>query len=183
MSTFVKFEKRVREALGNYADLNFELGRPVRDHGIWTLPIFLPDGFEVEVGYNRHRGFGLSAGADLQFGSDFDELFDDDEELLDRIVPLAADRIHTDAAAPLRLGELRRTLGIPQAQLATIVGVTKSGMAQLESDQAIEKMKVETVEKVLQGLGARLVMLAEFPDGRSRRIRIDREPKETAIAV
>lgn len=183
MSTFVKFEKRVREALKGYADLTFELGRPVRDDGIWTLSIFFPDGFEVEVGYNRHRGFGLSSGADLQFGSGFDELFDDDGELLDRIVTLAAERIHTDAAAPLRLGELRRTLGIPQAELATIVGITKGGMAQLENDQAIETMKVETVEKVLHGLGARLVMLAEFPDGRSRRIRMGWEPKDTAIAV
>lgn len=183
MSTFVKLEKRVREALADYADLTFELGRPVRDDGIWTLSIFFPDGFEVEVGYNRRRGFGLSAGADLQFGSGFDELFNDNEELLDRIVTLAAERIHTDAATPLRLSELRRTLGIPQAQLATMIGVTKGGMAQLESDQAIERMKVETVEKVLQGLGARLVMLAEFPDGKSRRIRIGPEPKEPAIAV
>jgi hypothetical protein len=56
--------------------------------------------------------------------------------------------------------------------------MTKGGMAQLENDQAISSMRVETIEKVVQGLGGRLVVMAEFPNGQSRRIKTDRQLKE-----
>jgi hypothetical protein len=64
--------------------------------------------------------------------------------------------------------------------LAQVIGTTKGGMAQWENDQAIDTVRVEAVDKVVQGLGGRLVMVAEFPNGRSRRIRTGRELKETA---
>ena len=85
------------------------------------------------------------------------------DEVLAR--PGAAGRLaalRSETLAEMGLHALRRTMDRSQADLAAELGVSQSGVSQLERD---DDVKVSTLRSYLQGLGARLQITAVFGDG------------------
>ena len=82
--------------------------------------------------------------------------------------PAAADRL---AAAEARvdverkeytLAELRRSLGITQAQLAEMIGRSQSAVSQMENGQFA--LTVEMLRSIVEQMGGRLIINASFEE-------------------
>lgn len=65
--------------------------------------------------------------------------------------------------ASYRLAELRRALGITQAELATLVGKSQSAISQLEHGEI--GLSLETLRSIIHQLGGEIEITAVF-DGR-----------------
>ncbi len=79
--------------------------------------------------------------------------------------PGAAERLATlrsETLAEIGLHALRRTLYRSQADLAAELGISQSAVSQLERG---DDVKVSTLRSYVQGLGARLRIVAVFDDG------------------
>lgn len=67
------------------------------------------------------------------------------------------------------LGELRRSLGMTQAQLAEMIGRSQSAVSQMEHGQFA--LTVDVLRSIIEQLGGRLELLADF-DGEKRALLI-----------
>lgn len=168
------FEKLIQSVRADLEHAAIETAIPLdRRKGVWMLTITLDDGFTIEVEWNRYRGFGLSAGWELAFGVGVDEVHDDAEQVRTRILALAREPRATSADQPLPLGALRRALGWEQNDLATKIGMTKAHLAQLERPHGMSRMQIDTLSRVLTGLGGELEVRVRLPNERVRRLLID----------
>ncbi|HEX9864298.1 MAG TPA: helix-turn-helix transcriptional regulator, partial [Acidimicrobiia bacterium] len=82
--------------------------------------------------------------------------------------PGAAERLaalRNDTLLEMGLYELRRALEVSQTDLAAALEISQSAISQLER---AEDLKVSTLRKYLESLGARLDLLAVFDDDESR---------------
>jgi len=87
-------------------------------------------------------------------------------ELHDRVTARsgAAERLaalRNDTLLEIGLFELRRALEVSQSDLAMALEISQSAVSQLER---AEDLKVSTLRNYLEGLGARLELLAVFDD-------------------
>jgi DNA-binding XRE family transcriptional regulator len=64
-----------------------------------------------------------------------------------------------------RLREIRAALGVSQATLAAETGVSQNRVSQIESGQ-VERARIDTLRRYIEGLGGNLVVEAEFGDTR-----------------
>lgn len=95
--------------------------------------------------------------------------------------PGAAERLAAKRAETLeemRLYELRHAEAVSQAELAGRLDVTQGAISKLET---ADDVRVSTLRQYLDGLGARLELVAVFDDDHERRVPIhlgkpDREP-------
>jgi len=95
-------------------------------------------------------------------------------ELHERVTarPGAAERLaalRNDTLLEMGLYELRRALEVSQTDLAAALEISQSAISQLER---AEDLKVSTLRKYLESLGARLELLAVFDDDESRAVPI-----------
>lgn len=169
MNLIEKLSQRLEEKFLQ-GDVRLIRGKPVSPLGIWTLSMSFADGYMVEIGWQRHRGFGLSACYELDLGTSFDEIFGDDKLIYERIITLVAKRLPTNGHIPLSLAGLRKSRGILQADLSQKIGMSTAGLAQLERAGSVDNMKLHTLEKLIAGLGGKLVVSAIFPDAIKRHI-------------
>ncbi len=91
-------------------------------------------------------------------------------ELRDQVVarPGATDRLaelRRDTIQEIRLYELRHEEAISQAELAGRLDVTQGAISKLEHS---EDVRVSTLRQYLEGLGARLELVAVFDDDNRR---------------
>ena len=78
----------------------------------------------------------------------------------------------TDEIVSYRLAELRRALGITQAELATMIGKSQSAISQLEHGEI--GLSLETLRSIVHQLGGEIEITAVFDDRRvTDRIRQD----------
>jgi len=145
---------------------------PVSATGIYFLAI-ARDGYVVEVEWQRHRGFGIAAGRELVFGSGVDEVYGSAESAFERVLGLLETSEATSSEAPVNLIDLRKLRGLLQKDVADSLGISKSGLAQMERPDALTAMQIDTLRKLVASLGGKLVLSARFPEGRERRIAVD----------
>jgi DNA-binding XRE family transcriptional regulator len=74
----------------------------------------------------------------------------------------------TDEIVSYRLAELRRALGITQAELATMIGKSQSAISQPEHGEI--GLSLETLRSIVHQLGGEIEITAVFDD---RRVLID----------
>jgi DNA-binding Xre family transcriptional regulator len=173
MNSFDQFARRVQAELATSGDWTVAVDEPVMADGSWFLALSRPDGFSIEVEWHRHRGFGISAGRELVFGSGVDEVFGSADGAFDRVAYLVATGEGTSTSEALDLGELRKLRGLLQKDVAERLGISKSGLAQMERPASLTSMQVDTLRKLVAGLGGELVLKAQFPDGGERTIAVD----------
>jgi len=163
---------RVQQQLGTRQDVLVTVEEPAVPEGIYFLTIARGD-YVVEVEWQRHRGFGVAAGRDLVFGSGVDEVYGSADAAFERIEQLLETRESTSDEASVSLIDLRKLRGLLQKDVAARLGISKSGLAQMERAESLTTMQIETLRKLVASLGGELVLSAHFPQGRERRIIVD----------
>ena len=173
MNAFNRLEKEVRSAFAERSDLTIRGDRPKAAGGLHFLSILRDDGFAVEVEWHPHRGFGIVAGRDLVFGSGVDEVYATADAAFARLQRLLKTGQSTSDSAPVELSELRKLRGLLQKELAGSMGISKSGLAQMERPPSLATMQIETLQRLIASMGGELVLNARFPEGRERTIALD----------
>ena len=88
----------------------------------------------------------------------------------DRIRALPADRrgrieaLAEEMAAELHLFEIRKALSITQKDLAERIGLAQGEVSRFENAE-LTGAKIGTLERYVEGMGGRLRLVAEMPDG------------------
>ncbi len=67
-------------------------------------------------------------------------------------------------AAELHLSEIRKALSITQKDLAELTGLAQGEVSRFESAE-LTGAKIGTLERYVEGMGGRLRLVAEMPDG------------------
>lgn len=173
MNAFDRLEKEVRSAFADRPHLAVRVDRPKAPDGLCFLSVIRDDGFGVEVEWHRHRGFGIVAGRKLVFGSGVDEVYGTMDAALLRLRQLVENGQSTSDTAAVELSELRKLYGLLQKDLAERMGISKSGLAQMERPASLATMQIETLQRLVASLGGELILNARFPEGRERRIAVD----------
>lgn len=148
--------KRFREA-------SVEIDVPAVASGVWYVDVKLGDQ-AVAVQWQPKHGFGISARPDLVYGERADEVYPDGESAFARIVSLLLSRSVT-RPPHLDLGALRREVGVSQVVVAEALSIQQAAVSKLERRH---DMLLSTLNAVVIALGARLDIVARFPDGTAR---------------
>jgi Helix-turn-helix len=172
MNVFEELIARLKHQYRSERDLVCRSARPLERSGFWTFSIVFQDDFLVSIAWNRHHGFMLTTGFDVEFGGAYDEIFHDAEAVFRRIVAHVKKREATDFQVEVGLSELCKLQGLTQTELASRVEITKGGLSQIESEEDLLGMKVGTIKKLIDQLGGRLVLTAKFPNGDERNLSI-----------
>jgi DNA-binding transcriptional regulator YiaG len=173
MNAFDRLEKEVRSAFAERSDLSLRIDRPKAPDGLHFIALAREDGFVVEVEWQRHRGFGIVAGRELVFGSGVDEVYATVDAAFARIQHLMETAQSTSDTDAVELGELRKLYGLLQKDVAARMGISKSGLAQMERPASLATMQIETLRRLVASLGGELILNARFPEGGERRIAVD----------
>lgn len=123
------------------------------------------DGNSVVIEWRPSRGFGLSStplqGEDYGLGEGPDEVYDNEEEAIERLLQLLRDGERTLAPTEVELKRLREARGISQVDLAKRLGIRQASVSKMErqSDRSIS-----TLRRFVQALGGSLELSIRFPD-------------------
>jgi DNA-binding XRE family transcriptional regulator len=173
VSAFDQFSSAVRERFGAREGWQIIVEPPLRPEGAHNLTLVRDDGYLIEIEWQRNRGFGIAAGKDMVFGSGVDEIYGAPATALERIKWLVESGEATSSDAALELTELRKLRGLLQKDVAERLGITKSGLAQMERPASLTSMQIDTLQRLVAGMGGELVLTARFPDGAERQIAVD----------
>jgi DNA-binding XRE family transcriptional regulator len=173
MSAFDQLAGAVRERFGAREGWQIIVEPPLRPEGVYNLTLARDDGYLIEVEWQRNRGFGIAAGKDLVFGSGVDEIYGAPATALERIKWLVESGEETSNEAALELTDLRKLRGLLQKDVAARLGISKSGLAQMERPASLTSMQIDTLQRLVAGMGGKLVLTARFPDGAERQIAVD----------
>ncbi len=86
-------------------------------------------------------------------------------ELKGKMSPERREKIENEANAvlfSLALQELRQTRHLTQQELADILNVNQAALSKMERQS---DMRISTLRKLLAGMGGKLKIVAEFPEG------------------
>ena len=172
MNNFKRFLTQIESLKAGIPEAEFEISEPVESTGFWNWSLDLPDGYAVEVEWKNGRGFGLVAGTEFFMGEGVHEIYREPSEVVDRVTALVERREATTGDYPVSLAELRKLRGRQQQELAAQMGMTKSGLAQIEANAASGKLQLNTLHKLVNSLGGQLIISAAFPDGTERKVAI-----------
>jgi transcriptional regulator with XRE-family HTH domain len=87
------------------------------------------------------------------------------KELKDKLSPKRREKIEERAQAALihmELQEIRQSRHMTQQELAQVLNVNQAALSKMENQTDI---RVSTLRKLLAGMGGKLKIVAEFPDG------------------
>ncbi len=163
--------ERLRDDLvKRFPDLTIAIDEPADVQGSWFLDVRRDDGARpVVVEWRPDRGFGVSTPAADDYGSGPDELYPNAKAAFDRIVRLVLSSGRTEPPRAVRLAELRQYLGISQEELAERAGVGQANISRIEGRG---DLKISTLARVVEAMGASLSIRARFPDGVERELEV-----------
>jgi DNA-binding XRE family transcriptional regulator len=173
MNAFGQLADTVLERFGAREEWKLEVEPPLRSEGVWSLTLIRDDGYVIEVEWQRNRGFGIAAGKDMVFGSGVDEIYGSAATTLTRIQHLLETGEDTVNDAALELADLRKLRGLLQKDVAERLGISKSGLAQMERPASLTSMQIDTLRRLIASMGGELVLTARFPEGHERQIAVD----------
>lgn len=159
---------------GRFPEARIALDDPADPAGVWYADIVLHD-HHVVVQWHADHGFGISSGVDHAFGEGADEVYQEVEAAYGRLVSLLISGGYT-APPPLRLGALRKELGVSQEALAQDLNVRQAAISKLERR---EDLLLSTLQSVVRALGGELHVTARFPGGREHRLEFS-EPSRSS---
>lgn len=103
---------------------------------------------------------------------DFEELLAQMPEEDQRRVAAGAQRLRVE----MRLGEIRKGLRISQEALAEVLGMRQASISKIERQRDAH---ISTLQKIIEGMGGKLDLIARFPEGAEIRIsQFDRAQSE-----
>jgi len=138
-----------------------EVDAPSRPNGDWFIDIRLGDRSFV-VQFRPDLGFGLSSTPSEGIGEGPDEFFEDEHEILERLIELLQTKTRTEPQRVRLLQELRERRELSQVVLASKLGVRQPTLSKMERR---EDVNLSTLRRYVQALGGELHITARFPDG------------------
>ncbi len=151
-----------------FPDLLIKIDPPALATGSWDLDIFRADGLDpVNIEWRPDRGFGVTTPGPADYGTGVDEVYGSAKATFDRVVHLVETGESTVPPTLVRLADLRQSRGLSQAELAERVGVKQANISRIEGR---DDLKLSTLTKVVEAMGATLSIRARFPDGTEREL-------------
>ena len=151
------FVRLLRKHLPN---LTCEVDAPSRPKGDWFLDLKQGDrSFVVE--FRPDLGFGLSSTPSEGLGEGPDEFFEDEHDVVERLVELLRTGIRTEPQRVRLLQELRERRELSQVVLASKLGIRQPTLSKMERR---EDVNLSTLRRYVQALGGELHVTARFPD-------------------
>jgi len=163
--------ERLRGDLVNrFPDLTVGIDAPADEQGPWFLDVQRGgDALPVVVEWRPDRGFGVSTPGGNDYGSGPDEIYPNMKATFDRIVRLVLSGGRTEPPRAVRLSELRQIIGNSQEEVAERAGVGQANISRIESRG---DLKISTLARVVEAMGASLSIRARLPDGTERELEI-----------
>jgi DNA-binding Xre family transcriptional regulator len=161
--------ERMRDDLvERFPGLLIKLDPPGTETGSWFLDVHREGGLDpVNVEWRPDRGFGVTTPGPYDYGTGVDEVYGGPTATFRRVVHLIESGESTVPPEAVRLAELRQSRGLSQAELAERVGVKQANISRIEGR---DDLKVSTLAKVVEAMGATLSIRARFPDGTEREL-------------
>jgi DNA-binding XRE family transcriptional regulator len=156
-----RIEEFVRLLHKRIPKLTSEVDAPSRPTGDWFINVRLGDrSFVVE--FRPDLGFGLSSTPSEELGEGPDEFFEDEVQVLERLIELLQTKARTEPQRVRLLQELRERRVLSQVVLAGKLGVRQPTLSKMERR---EDVNLSTLRRYVQALGGELHITARFPDG------------------
>lgn len=176
MKSIRELMAKVRQAIPTVA---VHLDEPANPIGEWFLDL-VANGKGVVVQWREGGPFGLSSlGGEVGIGQKADELYPTLEATEQRLLQLLSTGVRTEPPTAVTLRELRAERNLSQTPLAELTGMHQPAVSRLEL-KGLSNMVVGTLLTVIQAMGGKLVMQAEFPDGTIKKLRLEDEELATA---
>lgn len=148
-----------------------DLDEPLRKAGVWALDVFLPD-YHLAIAWQAKKGFGLVADETHGYGEGADEVFDDLDNALPRVLNLLNCKRPTVPPQSVRLKDIREELGLSQEEVAKRLGKKQGAISRQESRSDCH---VSTLTDYVKALGCELVVKVVLPDATERELKLDEE--------
>lgn len=140
-------------------EATFEVDMPDPKKGGYVDVIV--DGQEFTIECPKTGGYGLSSLPAEGFGEGSDEVFDSENELVERLVGRVASRSRTEPQPIGFLRDLRLHRKVPQLEVASRLGVKQPTVSRLEYQSNVN---LDTLRKYVKALGGELQVIAKFED-------------------
>jgi DNA-binding XRE family transcriptional regulator len=164
-------QKMQRFLLNAFPSARIALDEPLVKNGVWSLNVFLPD-FHLAVAWQAKKGFGIVSDDAHGYGEGADEVFEELDRALPRVVRLLTYKAGTVPPRQVRLKELREELGVSQEELGRRLGKKQASVSRTE---ARSDFHVSTLQDFAHALGAKLVVKMVFSDASERELKLDEE--------
>lgn len=159
-----------RDLLERLPDLVADIDEPADERGSWFLDLRREGrANSIVVEWRPDRGFGVSTLTSGDYGSGPDEVYPNVRAAFDRIVQLFLSGGRTEPPQAVRLAELRQGLGMSQGELAERAGVGQANISRIEGR---DDLRISTLARIVEAMGASLSIRARFPNGVEREIEI-----------
>lgn len=163
-------ERLQADLLNRFPDLAAEIDEPADHRGSWFLDVSREGGAPpIVVEWRPDRGFGVSTPGAVDYGTGPDEVYPNVKAAFDRVARLILSGGRTEPPRAVRLAELRQSLGMSQEELAARAGVGQANISRIEGR---DDLKVSTLARIVEAMGASLSIRARFPDGVEREIEV-----------
>jgi len=143
-----------------FPSARISLDEPLVAGGVWSLDLLLPD-YHLAVAWQKDKGFGIVSDDTHGYGEGADEVYEDLDTVLPRIVELITNKRPTTPPEAVKLKNLREQRGLSQEEVARRLEKKEASISRTE---ARSDFLVSTLQEIAQGLGGRLVVKMVFPD-------------------
>ncbi len=147
------------------------LDEPLHKTGVWALDVFLAD-YHLAIAWQAKKGFGLVADENHGYGEGADEVYDDLDNALSRVVHLLRCKRPTVPPQAVRLREIREELGLSQEEVGKRLGKKQGAISRQESRSDCH---VSTLTEYVKAMGCELVVKVVLPDATERELKLDEE--------
>ncbi len=147
------------------------LDEPLRKTGVWALDVFLPD-YHLAIAWQDKKGFGLVADETHGYGEGADEVYDDFDNALPRVVHLLNCKRPTVPPQSVRLKDIREQLGLSQEEVGKRLGKKQGAISRQESRSDCH---ISTLTEYVKALGCELLVKVVLPDATEKELKLDEE--------
>ena len=164
--------QRMQQILkGAFPAARVELDEPLRKTGVWALDVILPD-YHLAIVWQAKKGFGLVSEETHGYGEGADEVFDDLDHAIPRIIELINRKRSTVPPQSVRLKDIREELGLSQEEVGMRLGKKQGAISRQESRTDCH---VSTLTEYVRALGCELVVKVVLPNATERELKLDQE--------
>ena len=164
-----EIQQMQRFLLNAFSTAKIKLDEPLAKDGVWSLNVFLPD-YHLAAAWQAGKGFGIVSDDSHGYGEGADEVYENLDIALPRVIQLLKHRLVTVPPHSVRLKELREELGLSQEEVGRRLGKKQASISRTE---ARSDVRVSTLKEYAQAIGGKLVVNVVFPDATERELRLD----------
>ena len=164
-----EIQQMQRFLLKVFSKARITLDEPIIKNGVWSLNVFLPD-YHLAVAWQTKKGFGIVSDDSHGYGEGADEVYEDLDSALPRVIQLLSERLVTVPPPAVKLKDLREELGLSQEEVARRLGKKQASISRAE---ARTDYHVSTLKEIAEAMGGKLIVKMVFPDATERELKLD----------